>query len=73
MSENRQNGMTSAERKEAQRARRISDGNTDTYPVWIPNQQEAKAELRLFALQLRLKYKTANHKDREKHRGGKST
>lgn len=61
--ENRPNGMTPAERKEAQRNRRITDGNTDTYPVWIPNQPEAKAELRFFALQLRLKYKTANDKD----------
>ena len=64
MSENRPNGMTSAERKEAQRARRIKDGNTDSYPVWIPNDQEAKAELRVFALRLRLKYQTANNKDK---------
>lgn len=65
MSENRPNGLTAQERKEAQRARRIKDGNTDKYPVWIPDQQDAKAELRLFALRLRLKYQTANDKDRE--------
>lgn len=64
MSENRPNGMTSAKRKEAQRARRIKEGNTDSYPVWIPNDQKAKAELRSFALRLRLKYQTANNKDK---------
>lgn len=64
MSENRQNGMTAAERKEAQRARRIEAGNTDTYPVWIPNDTEAKAQLREFARSLRIRFGTANAKDR---------